>query len=153
MIYVFIIQFINTGPILLLINANLENSSIPFMNFINNGVHSDFTNFWYRDVGKIIINTMIFNISFPILEFIGFFSMRLGFRLLDRGLSCAAWKTRSKTIQGYIDIHSGPEYFIHYKYSFIMNICFITFAFGAGMPILFPIAMCSFIVLYIMERL
>lgn len=42
---------------------------------------------------------------------------------------------------------------IHYKYSAILNITFITFMFGAGMPILFPIALASFVTLYIMERL
>lgn len=33
-----------------------------------------------------------------------------------------------------------------------MNITFITFMFGAGMPLLIPIAFLSFIVLYILER-
>ena len=34
-----------------------------------------------------------------------------------------------------------------------MNIVFMTFMFGAGIPILFPIALLSLIVLYIVERL
>ena len=150
--YVFFIQFLNTGPLLLIINANFENNSILYLRFIT-GVHSDFTTLWYIDVGKIIINTMIFNIAYPILEFVGFLSMRVAFRMWDKGLSCSAWKTRSKTIQSYVDIYSGSEYVIHYKYSNIMNVCFITFTFGAGIPILFPIALCNFIVLYLMERL
>ena len=96
---------------------------------------------------------MIFNIEWPIIEFFAFFFMRLAWRLLDRSICHSSWRTKAKTIQKYVDLYSGPEYFIHYKYSFIMNIVYITFMFGAGMPILFPIALASFIVLYIMERL
>ena len=53
----------------------------------------------------------------------------------------------------YVDLYAGPTYGIFYKYSYIMNIIFITFMFGAGIPILFPIALVSFIVCYVMERL
>jgi hypothetical protein len=37
---------------------------------------------------------------------------------------------------------------MHYKYSTLMNIVFVTFMYGFGMPTLFPIACFSFIVLY-----
>ncbi len=42
-------------------------------------------------------------------------------------------------------------YFMHYKYSSIMNIIFITFTFGAGLPLLFPIAAVSLLVIYSLE--
>jgi hypothetical protein len=41
---------------------------------------------------------------------------------------------------------------MHYKYSSIQNIVFITMMFGAGLPRLFPIAAVSFIVLYLLEK-
>jgi hypothetical protein len=34
----------------------------------------------------------------------------------------------------------------------IMNIVFITMMFGSGLPILFPIALVSFIVIYMLEK-
>ena len=109
---------------------------------------------WYKDIGLTLINAMVFNIYWPVLEFIAFYCLRVFFRVIDRGLfTCNSWRTRSKTIQKYVDIYSGPEYMIHYKYSAILNITFITFMYGAGMPILFPIAFASFITLYLMERL
>ena len=153
MIFVFILQFFNTGPLVMLINANLFWSRLPLISRLNAGIHPDFTVEWYTDVGRAIINTMIFNIEWPIIEFFAFFFMRLAWRLLDRSICHSSWRTKAKTIQKYVDLYSGPEYFIHYKYSFIMNIVYITFMFGAGMPILFPIALASFIVLYIMESL
>ena len=56
-------------------------------------------------------------------------------------------------MRDYVNLYAGPASAIHYKYSFILNIIFITFMFGAGIPILFPIALASLVVLYIMERL
>ena len=41
---------------------------------------------------------------------------------------------------------------MHYKYSSILTIVYITFMYGFGMPILFPIAMASFLVLYFVEK-
>ena len=40
---------------------------------------------------------------------------------------------------------------MHYKYSNIMNIVFLTMMFGSGMPILFPIATASLFVLYTLD--
>lgn len=154
MVFVFIVQFINTDLIILFMNADLSQIGLDILKPFSSGVHPDFTVQWYKDIGLILINAMVFNIYWPVLEFFGFYSLRLFFRILDRGLcSCSTWKTRCVTIQKYVDIYSGPEYTIHYKYSAILNITFITFMFGAGMPILFPIALASFVTLYIMERL
>jgi hypothetical protein len=41
---------------------------------------------------------------------------------------------------------------MHYKYSSIMNIIFITMMFGTGLPILFPIAAASLSVLFCLEK-
>ena len=120
---------------------------------MNSGVNTDFTVVWYKDVGDILINNMIFNIGWPLIEFFMFYFMRLGYRLLDRGFSFKSDSTKCTRVTDYIALYRGPEYVIHYKYSFILNIVFITFMFGAGMPILFPIACFSFAVLYVMERL
>jgi len=42
---------------------------------------------------------------------------------------------------------------MHYKYSSIMTITFITFLYGFGIPALFPIACVSFFTLYVVEKL
>jgi hypothetical protein len=53
----------------------------------------------------------------------------------------------------YVEVHSGPVFFIHYKYSAILNIAFVTMMYGMGLPILFPIAALSFFTLYCMEKI
>ena len=42
---------------------------------------------------------------------------------------------------------------MHYKYSTILNVTFVTLMYGVGIPMLFPIALANFIVLYVLERL
>ena len=41
---------------------------------------------------------------------------------------------------------------MHFKYSSILTITYITMMYGFGMPVLFPIALASFIVLYLVEK-
>lgn len=41
---------------------------------------------------------------------------------------------------------------MHYKYSAIMNIVFITMMFGTGLPILFPLASFSLLMMYMLEK-
>ena len=53
----------------------------------------------------------------------------------------------------YRDLYSGGDYVIHFKYSGIINIVYITCMYGVGMPILFPIAALNFINQYICERI
>jgi hypothetical protein len=52
-----------------------------------------------------------------------------------------------------VEVYSGPVFFIHYKYSAILNIAFVTMMYGMGLPVLFPIAALSFFTLYCMEKL
>jgi hypothetical protein len=56
-------------------------------------------------------------------------------------------------MSGYKDLYSGADYVIHFKYSGILNICYITLMYGVGMPILFPLAAFNLINQYVVERL
>jgi len=51
-----------------------------------------------------------------------------------------------------VDLYSGPVFYIHWKYSLILNVTFVTMLYGTGIPILFPAALMSFFLLYIMEK-
>ena len=48
--------------------------------------------------------------------------------------------------------YTGPDYIIHYKYSTILNICYVTMLYGLGLPILFPIAIVSLFIFWATER-
>ena len=95
---------------------------------------------------------MIFNAYYPLLEFMGYWLMRASFRLMDRRFTCDDQTTKQTSVQGYINLYSGPVYLMHYKYSTILNVCFVTFMYGFGLPILFPVAILAFLILYFVEK-
>ena len=87
------------------------------------------------------------------MEACGFWSMRLGFRFLDkRGISFDKFRTNKTSVQGYVKTYSGPVYSMHFKYASLMNITFITFLYGFGIPILFPISAFAIFVLFLVEK-
>ena len=150
---VFICQLFNTGVLPMLCTANLV-GQLPdgIVNaFGFKGPESDFSQNWFTNIGDTIVGSMKFNIYFPIGMEIMWFSMRFMKRFLDRMGATPECPTKSKTIQQYVNKFNGPVYFMHYKYSSIMNIIFLTMMFGPGMPILFPIAFASILVLYSLE--
>lgn len=149
---IFIVQFFNTALLLLLVNANLDEQSGLF-SLVFSGAVPDFNSWWFSDIGNTLVGAMMFNVYWPVFEFFMWFGYRTLFRQLDRGLvSCNANKTKKITIQQYVELYSGPTFFIHYKYSSILNITFVTMMYGLGLPILFPIAAISLLVLYVMEK-
>lgn len=95
---------------------------------------------------------MIFNMYFPLLEVFGYWGIRVLYRFLDSGRLWDFKTTKKTSIQQYIDVYSGEEYYLHYKYSSILNITFVTFMYGAGIPILFPVAFVSLLVLFVVEK-
>jgi hypothetical protein len=53
----------------------------------------------------------------------------------------------------FISLYSGPEFSIHYEYSNMLVITWITFLFAPGLPILFPIALFGMCILYSTNRI
>lgn len=52
-----------------------------------------------------------------------------------------------------MNLYSGAEHAIHFKYATILNTVFVTFTFGLALPMLFPIAAFTFFNIYFLERL
>lgn len=99
MIAVFYVQFFNTAFLLLLVNANLT-EQFTLLGLIFKGKIADFDSFWFGDFGKNLVMTMCYYIVFPIIEPLGYWGMRIGFRLLDRHFkSCNSNYTNTTTIQ------------------------------------------------------
>ena len=62
----FLAQFFNTGFLILLVNANLE-ETLPELGGIFNGLFNDYTPEWYNSVGYVIVQTMILNAFMPMV--------------------------------------------------------------------------------------
>lgn len=145
----FYVQFFNTAFLLLLVNADMSEQIFSFGLY---GIESDFDKTWFKMTGNIIVGTMIFILLWPIIEAFMFFGLRMVGRIMDRGFSNDPYKTKVTSIQGYVDMYSGPGYLMHYKYSALLTIIFVTMTFGFGIPILFPIAAIAILILYIVEK-
>ena len=126
-------------------------SEQPFSFFLY-GIESDFDKTWFHMTGNIIVGTMIFILLWPIIEAAMFFGLRWLPRYMDQGWGKDPYNTKLTSIQGYVDTYSGPLYLMHYKYSALLTIVFVTFTFGYGIPVLFPIAAIAILVLYLVEK-
>ena len=62
------------------------------------------------------------------------------------------YRTKTTQIYQYLDLYSGAEYIIHFKYSILLNTTYVTMMYGLGLPILFPIAAFSYFVFWVTER-
>lgn len=51
-----------------------------------------------------------------------------------------------------MQLYNGPNYIVHFKYSALFNITFVTMMYGLGIPILFPIAVLSYVLFWMLER-
>lgn len=115
-------------------------------------MESDFDTSWFKVIGNTLVGTMIFTMIFPVMECLGFFALRVLTRVLDRGFTTDPYVTKKTSIQSYINSYSGPVYFMHFKYAGLLNIIFVTMTYGFGIPILFPIAACAILCLYLVEK-
>jgi len=51
-----------------------------------------------------------------------------------------------------MNIYVGSVFEMHYKYSTMLTIAFVTMMFGFGIPLLFPLAVFGLSILYIVEK-
>ena len=148
---VFVAQFFNTGLLLLLVNANLKEHLPPFLAGYFQGKYYDYGQFWYAEVGAKIVQTMFINAA--IIPWVGLMTAKVVpaiKRKLDKG---DPYKTKKTSMAALRMLYSGGDYIIHFKYSGMLNIAFITLMYGMGMPILFPIAALNYWNQYVAERI
>lgn len=62
------------------------------------------------------------------------------------------YKTKKTSMHKFKELYGGADYIIHFKFSNILNVIYITMMYGIGMPILFPIAVLNFLNQWICER-
>lgn len=81
--YVFMVQFINTGFIVLILNADLSDFGL---GWLFDGKYSDFTPAWYASVGNTLVGAMVFNFELPIIMYFIYLFRRVLRRIKDKGL-------------------------------------------------------------------
>ena len=150
---VFIAQFFNTGFLLLLVNANITEHEPSQVTKYFKGPFYDYMPRWYSEVGMKIVQTMMINSILPYVTLTTGFAIPALKRGIDRRFSGDIYKTKKTSMAMYKALYSGANYVIHFKYSGLLNITFITMMYGVGMPILFPLAAFNFFNQWLCERI
>ena len=141
----------NSAFLLLLVNADLTEQPFPTWGF-NKGSNADFNSNFFGSIGNTLIASMIYTAYYPLVEVLLYYGIRLFFRWWDRGWTCDTYKTKCTSISQYRDLYSGSVFYMYYKYSTMLNVTFVTFMYGFGLPLLFPVAALCMIVLYFVEK-
>lgn len=151
--FTFYMLFFNTAFLLMLVNADLSEQPLTFG--LTQGHYADFNASWWKAIGNPLLSTMFINAIFPIAEFVGFWFLRFLPRLMDRGwtFNTDKYNTRATSIMQYVDLYAGPEFLMHFKYSAILNIVFVTFMYGLALPMLFLYAVLAIAILWFSEEL
>ena len=146
----FLCQFFNSAFLLLLVNADF--SEQPLIWGLNKGHNGDFNSVFFSLMGNTLISSMIFTAFYPIIGFLLGWLYRFAKRWHDRSFTFQKRKTKCTSTLAYKTLYSGASFYMYDKYSTVLNICFVTFMYGFGMPVLFPIAVLCFLVLYLVEK-
>jgi hypothetical protein len=154
---VFLSTFFNTAIILLLVNADFSGTGIPLLGFVFNGLYQDFCSQWFIHIGDDIVMTMIIGMIFPIYFSAQDYVIQCIKRIMDKG-SIKLWKeddpynTKLTTVQQYVDLYGGGTFEIEIRYAEALKVVFVTMMFGAGLPLLYPIASATMFIYYAVEK-
>ena len=93
MLSIFTMNLFNYGFVYLLAPWDSRDANMIIQGFFG-GVYTDLNAFWFNDVGVMIASTMIFNMYYPALEFIGYWALRYLFRVIDQCSLCTRYPFR-----------------------------------------------------------
>lgn len=60
--------------------------------------------------------------------------------------------TKTTQVAQYVALFTGDAYIVHFKFSMVFNVVFVTMLYGLGIPMLFPIAVVALVVFWMLER-
>ena len=146
--FVFGVQFINTAIMLLIVNAGMKDNPVTY-GVVGSSLR-DFNRTWFKIVGNTIVGTLLLNVIMPILESVFYKMLKVCYRAMDRGC-CQKDKyvTNMTSIAEYIDLYSGIDFEMQDGFNAFLIIVFVTFMFGFGIPLMFPIAT---VAMYVLSR-
>lgn len=148
MIAITLMQFFNTA-VLLLVRLYLETNQESLFSLDVQSI----TVYWYIKYAPYLVGSMKVMAAWPMIE-LGMYGA--AFKLLryfDRGFTRDKFKTKLPTIQTYIDLHAGPPFAIHWRYSAVLLQFSVALLFGAGMPVLYIVALSGTVFQLIADRL
>mmetsp|Transcript_9202 Transcript_9202/g.10359 ORF Transcript_9202/g.10359 Transcript_9202/m.10359 type:complete len:1049 (-) Transcript_9202:179-3325(-) len=148
-IKIFVSQFLNTGLLLLVISARFTSKS---PTSLLSGQFDDMNPTWYYAVGATLLLTMLINVfSFPITVLV-FTAIKSLLRCCDRSCRKDPQKTKKKSQKSYINLYTGPEFGLDFRYAQVLTLIFICMFYGSGLPLLYFFTFVQLIILYWIDK-
>ena len=147
----FVLQFLNSGIIILLINLKMDymdDSPYPILK----GDYKKFSSEWYRLVGSTITLTLFLMTLMPHFANITMQVLFCSKRCWDRKCGWSLRKTRKLIQQDYEDVNTGNEFMLEFRYSNILGIIAVSFMYSSSMPILYLFGAFYFFITYWIDK-
>lgn len=146
----FLSQFVNTGLLLALINANFQDSlsaEFPVVKLLQIGVgdYYDLNAQWFTAVGATLVITIlmqVFSTTIPPLV-MSYCVQPVLARIFSRA------KATQETIN---DVYTLPKWNLSLRLAQTLNVTFCVMMYSGGMPVLYPIGLLYCIVAYWLDR-
>ncbi|CDW82979.1 UNKNOWN [Stylonychia lemnae] len=167
MIKIFLIQFVNTVMILILVNWRIDRTydfelngklyKIPKPIFGDNfvifsGRYTDFTPEFYRTVGTTLLLTMIINIVSPNFINFGFYLVKKISQCCDRRCTTDLRKTKMIIQEDYEALYMGPELQFEGRYATLLTTFYACLFLSFGMPLFYVVGFLSFLFTYWIDK-
>lgn len=148
----FILQTINAGIILLVVNIKIESVTQWVSDFpIFTGEYNDIDPKWYAAVGATLVFYMILNIVTPHISYIIFYCFFLSCKRCwdSRGNTV----TRQKTKKDFLNLYVGPEFDLGIRYSQTLATVLVVMIYSSGIPILYLTVFLFFLITYYVDKI
>lgn len=148
----FLLQFINTGLVIVLVNIYIGPVKSWWKDFpMFTGSYEDFDPSWYSDVGTTINFTMFINVFVPHLS--AFMGVLLKFckRCCDGGGS-GGKRTKKTNRKEYLDLYTGPYFGIDIRYAQLLTFIFVSLLYSSGIPTLYICVFLYLIFTYFIDK-
>ena len=147
--------FINIGILILLINANLQDTFVTIKTIADslptslgaiffNGKYSDMNRYWYTDVGVPIITLMLVNLFSNVFSAV----IQCPIRCMKR-CCCGTRQILQVDMNAYFE---GPEFEISTYYAKNLAFLFVCMMYSGGIPILLPILFVYLLLKYWIDK-
>ena len=150
---IFLMTFINTVLILILVNMSIQQIKDSWTYFpILTGDHSDFNSKWFTEVGVTIMMSMFVEVLTPhlsvFLEYLGTLLIRCFDSCCDGGKTITKMSNKVE----YLNLYVGPEFPIDIRISEMLVNAFIGITFSCCMPVLLFSTAAYFIITYYLDK-
>ncbi len=149
----FILQFINTGLIIVLVNTYVKSVKDWWTNSpLFTGMFPDLEPGWYAVVGVTLLFTMLINMIVPHLTVIFGLLIKYLLRCCDSGCSCG--KRTKKTLKNeYFELYVGPDFPIESRYAEMLTTIFVALVYSSGIPIMYFCILGYMTFTYLLDKL